>query len=450
VKPNGSAASSTLRAPSAVFCAIAVAMIASVSARPGSAQSVPYQRVFPQSKTVVEKRLKEMQSSSAGHLPALEGFTVPGDRPLDRFHRGYYQCAAQVSSTPSGGSMVRVNATITAWYTDPAAAKSGYQVLPSNGRLEADFLDRLQEALSGRASSSSPTPLPNSLSSSPRNHSNPAGPALSPSRPRNSAPGVQAKAAAGSPFNLGDPLSLDRLSSLATQKAVVDRHAEEQAKEVKGLEEILRNQAHPGNLVAVKKKDTPVLANPIADAKLLFLASAEDEFEILDANPNWVHVRISGLSRGWIRRSSLEMPIADPGTQPAETEARSVPAHADTQPFHVENEQVASFPGNWGPLLGKTVRMVTVQKASDNPTATGSEAKLAFAKSLFDREYADLISTSSSVVGVVVIFDSEDGGMIAATVPALRQWKAGTLSDEAFWRRCFFDPREAFGLPANP
>ena len=429
MKPNGSAASSTLRAPSAVFCAIAVAMIASVSARPGSAQSVPYQRVFPQSKTVVEKRLKEMQSSSAGHLPALEGFTVPGDRPLDRFHRGYYQCAAQVSSTPSGGSMVRVNATITAWYTDPAAAKSGYQVLPSNGRLEADFLDRLQEALSGRASSSSPTPAPNSLSSSPRNHSNPP---------------------AGSPFNLGDPLSLDHLSSLATQKAVVDRHAEEQAKEVKGLEEILRNQAHPGNLVAVKKKDTPVLANPIADAKLLFLASAEDEFEILDANPNWVHVRISGLSRGWIRRSSLEMPTADPGTQPAETEARSEPAHADPQPFHVENEQVASFPGNWGPLLGKTVRMVTVQKASDNATATGPEAKLAFAKSLFDREYADLISTSSSVVGVVVIFDSEDGGMIAATVPALRQWKAGTLSDEAFWRRCFFDPREAFGLPADP
>ena len=49
-----------------------------------------------------------------------------------------------------------------------------------------------------------------------------------------------------------------------------------------------------------------------------------------------------------------------------------------------------------------------------------------------------------------MIFDSDDGGMIAATVPALRQWKSGTLSDEAFWRRCFFDPPEAFGLAANP
>jgi hypothetical protein len=230
---------------------------------------------------------------------------------------------------------------------------------------------------------------------------------------------------------------------------VIDRHAEEQAKEVRGLEEILRNQAHPGNLVAVRHRDTPVLVNPIEDAKVLFLATAEDEFEILDANPNWVHVRISGISRGWIRRSSLEMPTADPDPQPAETEVRNEPA-ADAQPFHVENEQVASFPGDWAPLLGKTVRIVTVQKAIDNATVTGPGAKLAFAKSLFNREYADLTSTSSSVVGVVVIFDSEDGGMIASTLPALRQWKAGTLSDEAFWRRCLLDPREAFGLVANP
>ena len=100
---------------------------------------------------------------------------------------------------------------------------------------------------------------------------------------------------------------------------------------------------------------------------MLFLAAAEDEFEILDANPNWVHVRISGISRGWIRRSSLEMPTADPDPPSAETEARTAPPQADTQPFHVENEQVASFPGNWQPLQGKTVRIVSVQKTSDRP-----------------------------------------------------------------------------------
>ena len=448
MRPAGSAGRSTPRARPAVFCAFAV--IAIVSAPTGSAQIIPYQRAFPQSSVIVEKGIKGLQSSTAGHLPVLEGFTIPSDHPLDRFDRGYYQCAAQVSSTPSGGSMVRVKATITAWYTDPVSAKSAYQVLPSNGRLEADFLDRLQEALGGQASSSNTIPVANSRPSPPKNRPSAPRLALSAPLPGNNASGVQAKTAAGSPFNLGDPLNLDHMSSLATQKAVVDRRAEEQSKEARSLEEILRNQAYPGNLVAVKKRDTPVLANPIEDAKVLFLAAAEDEFEILDLNPNWVHVRISGISRGWIRRSSLEMLTAEPGTQPEETESHRASAPADTQPFHVENEQVASFPGNWKPLQGKTVRIVSVQKARDNAAASGSAAKLAFAKSLFDREYADLVGVSTSIVGVVVIFDSEDGGLVAATVPALHQWKTGTLSDEAFWRRCFFDPPEAFGLVANP
>ena len=42
------------------------------------------------------------------------------------------------------------------------------------------------------------------------------------------------------------------------------------------------------------------------------------------------------------------------------------------------------------------------------------------------------------------IFDSADGGMVAATLPVLREWKAGTLSDEGLWRRCYFDPAEMF------
>ena len=92
-----------------------------------------------------------------------------------------------------------------------------------------------------------------------------------------------------------------------------------------------------------------------------------------------------------------------------------------------------------------------MQKGQSTTRAvTGPEAKLAFAKSLFDREYSDLIRTSSSVAGVVVIFDSDDGGMIAATMPALGQWKS---------ERCPTKPsgvvvssilREAFGLVANP
>jgi len=48
------------------------------------------------------------------------------------------------------------------------------------------------------------------------------------------------------------------------------------------------------------------------------------------------------------------------------------------------------------------------------------------------------------LAGIVVIFDSADGGMIAATTGTLQQWKAGTLSDPALWHSCFFDPPETF------
>ena len=441
--PNGNL---NLRWFSTLCCGTPLVALLFVAA--SGAQSVPYQRAFPQSRAIVEKQLKAIQSSSSGHLPTIEGFVVPGDRPLQRFHRGYFECRAQVTPTPSGGSVVRVSATITAWYSDATSGKSGYQVLPSNGRLETDFLDRLQEALSGQAAPSGPTPEANRPASLSQNQRGPASPTLSAPTPGNSSPIVQSKGA-GSPFKLGGPMQMGDISSLATQKAVVDRRADEDAKEARGLEEILRNQAHPSNLVAVKKPDTAVLASPREDAKVLFLAAAEDEFEILDENSNWVHVRISGLSRGWLRRSSVEMLSAQPDTAPSETSMHGESAASDTQPFHIEDEQVASFPGVWPPLQGKTVRIISVQKVSDNAALTGAGARLNFARSLFDRQYADLTKTSTTVGGIVMIFDSEDGGMVAATLPALRQWKSGSLSDEAFWRRCFFDPPEAFGQAAN-
>src|ERR1700685_8961 len=46
--------------------------------------------------------------------------------------------------------MVRVSVQITAWYADPVAGRSGYQVLTSNGRLEADLLDQLADQLAGK------------------------------------------------------------------------------------------------------------------------------------------------------------------------------------------------------------------------------------------------------------------------------------------------------------
>ncbi len=66
---------------------------------PLPAQTSPYERTFPQSKATIEKALIGLQSSLAGHLPVLDGFAKPGDHPLDRYQRGYYQSTVQISST---------------------------------------------------------------------------------------------------------------------------------------------------------------------------------------------------------------------------------------------------------------------------------------------------------------------------------------------------------------
>jgi hypothetical protein len=397
--------------------------------RLAQAQGTPVERNFPQSKPVVEAAIRQLQPSTAGRLPLLEGFAVPGDQPLDRFQKGYYQCAIQVSAIPAGGSLVRITAKITAWYNAAVASKSGYQVLTSNGRLESDLLDRLADALAAKPSSNAASPPsataapkapPAAAGSSSRASDLPSAPSFKASFPR-----------------------AENTTPPPPRSDVSDRHSEDLDKEAKNLEEILRNQSHPNNLAAVRKAQTPVLSNPSEGASVLFLADAEDEFEILDSNESWVHVRISGLSRAWIRRSGVEMP-GSPDDSPPEQPPPAAPAANNNAPFQIENEQAASFPGDWEPLRGRVVRIVSIQKNAGSNADSGPQAKLAFVKGLFEQEYADLTRTSSTAAGIVLIFDSADGGMVAATLPVLREWKAGTLSDEGLWRRCYLDPPEMF------
>jgi len=432
----------------ALLCILALVL----SPRFSSAQSGSYERTFPQAApAAVQKVLKDLQASTAGRLPVLDGFVPPGNRSLDRFQRGYYQCTVRVNASPSGGTVVQVSAKITAWYNDADAAKSGYQVFPSNGRLESDLLDRLAEALGPAAPSPSASAEVGSTwakSAKPARSATPA-PTLSAPRPQGTIPGEpiaasKSSAPTSAPFKVGAPGS-DETESLATRTAIADKHAQELTKEAKSLEEILRGQSHPNNLAAVRKSGTPVVASPNEGAKVLFLAAAEDEFEILDMNASWVHVRISGISRGWILRSSLEVPEKSaPEPEPAETKAPAAAPASSGPPFQVENEEIASFPGNWTPLKGKTVKIVSVQNGAGHSADSGPQAKLQFAKSLFGQEYAELTKTSSTAAGVVVIFDSADGGMVAATLAVLQQWKEGNLSDEALWHRCYFDPPEMF------
>jgi hypothetical protein len=395
-----------------------------------------YERTFPYSKASVQKALQDIHDNLAGRLPVLDGFANPSEHSLDHYNRGYYQTEVKVVATASGGTTVRISTKVTAFYSDPAASsKSGYQLLISNGRLEADLLDQLAEQLRKGGSTVNAGSVGPSVTS-------PDATVPAREEPVNSAPA--AKPADGGVFSSSRSQSLSAqergLSHVVLPKAE-DKTLTNLQAEADNLQEILKNQSHPKNLVAVKKSGTPVVASASLTAKTLFMASLHDEFEMLDFNSDWVHVRISGLSRGWIWRDSLEMPEGIPDTAAHPAKAR--PAAADI--FQASREEIAPFPGDWEPLRGKNVKIITVQKLDENVKDSGAQARLEFAKYQLDANFAELTQKGKDIAGIVLIFDSADGGMIAATLATLQQWKAGTLSDAALWHKCFFDPPEVFG-----
>jgi hypothetical protein len=432
----------------------------------GSAQGNGLERSFPQSQAAVEEALKEMQAATAGRLPVLDGFATATDHPLDRYHRGYYQAKFEVSPGASGGAIVRVSVDITAWYADPVASRSGYQLLTSNGRLEADLLDQLADQLAARATragkkptaaaaqapamvQTSPSASPPSASASghwPSAPSNSEHPAQTPdsAQPTISAPVPRIpETGSGLSPSMAQGLAEQEKNGVATgAKGLAEKDEAGLRAEAESLEDVLKNQAHPKNLVAVKKSGTPVVATASLTAKTLFLASAHDEFEMLDFNRDWVHVRISGLSRGWIWRDSLEMPNSVPDSDSPASAGGPVPTA--TELFHVTREETATFPGDWEPLRGKSVRIVSVEKINESEKDSGARVRLEFAKSVLDQDYAQLAQKPQELAGIVLIFDSVDGGMIAATFSTLQQWKAGKLSDAALWHQCYFDPPETF------
>ncbi len=399
------------------------------------------ERTFAQSEDSIEKAVKKLQPSMAGRLPVVEGFVGAADQPLDRYRRAYFQTSVQVSANSARDCIVRVTTKITAWYTDPAGVHSGYRLLNSNGRLESDLLDQLSDEVAANMNTvpnptpapatetaHQPTPAPDQAS-----ETTPVGEQSPPVKHASPSVGV------GSPFAAPLNPSLPPRESVAVPGQPGDQDLDA---EIKGLKEVLQNQGHPNNLVIVKQAGVPVVGSPSLTAKTLFLASLHDEFEMLDFNADWVHVRVSGLQRGWIWRNSLEMPDGIPDTA---THAGSGPKAAAEQLFHVTREETAPFPGDWAPLKGKSVKILSIEKVDDSSKDAGLIMRLEFAKAQLEKNYDELAEKSGTLAGIVLIFDSADGGMIAATLPAMQKWKSGNLSDSAFWHQCFFDPPELGG-----
>ena len=389
---------------------------------PGLAQGPSAERTFHASKSAVQKALHDLSSYPRGKLPVLDGFADGAAHSLDAYQRGHYEYDVQIKSASPDATAVRVTVKITAWYTGGTPASSGYRLLKSSGRLESDLLDSLEDKLNPGAVATNRT---------------------------TSSPGQAAQPLPDSPSAMGPDKSVFNTSRLTTAPSsaktvstkVADprtaKRLQELTQEEKNLTEILHNQVHPDNLAIVKRSNTPVVTQPRDISEVLFQADAEDEFEVLDALEGWVHVKISGISRGWIRRDYVDLPgasIVSPSAVGGD--------ERDADLVRQTREEVAAFPGRWEPLDGKQVKIIWVQPLDKDQF--GSGPKWGLAKSVFRKADAGNPADASQIAGVVVIFDSEDGGMTATTLANLQQWRAGHLSDDAFWKRCWRDPADAF------
>jgi hypothetical protein len=324
---------------------------------------------------------------------------------------------------------VQVSAKITAWYAGEKPEESNYELLGSNGRLESDLLDRLADALKsgespihpplapvGTDAHRTPDPRPDAPSTAKINY-------LS-QYLRSAAPTAQGAGAQPSP---------------APAQAVTDQQISKLTREEAALEQIKSSQARPSDLAIVKAAKASVLSRPSKDAQVVLVAEADDELQVLDVNNDWVHVHLMGLSRGWVRRSQLDLSNV---SLPA-TATKLAPSTAQDQPFQKTREETSTFPGEWKPLQGKKVDIVWVQER-DEASPPSESGEMRYFESLMRKQYAAITAEHNEAEGVVLVLDSANGGMIASTNSALQRWTAGSLSNDSFWRECWFDPPDIF------
>jgi hypothetical protein len=408
---------------------------------PAVAQQSVNQRSFFVSSSEISGAIVKIGATTKGRLPTLDGFVHQPDQPIERYSKGYFECTFQLLPPVDGSITVRVVAKVSAWYTDPDPAQSGYRVLASNGRLESDALDRLAEVLPATASDGKPARPPARLQSpapAPYTYHSAPTPSASLDLNTHSSP-LSYTSRPVTPV----PAPASNLDIVKSNRAADEKKAADLKIYVSNMEELQRNQAHPNDLAAVKKSRTAIYAKPSESATVLMHADAQDEFQVLGLDGPWVHIQISGASRGWIQRAQLEMP---PGFGPAKT---ADGAATPTSPFKVSKEETASFHGDWARLKGKSVRIEWIEPATPS-LLTSRKDKLAFAKTVFLEASEKLPASPQQPEGIVVVFDSVDGGQIAAAWPSVQALANHSLSDAAFWHECSIEPAESFLDKTSP
>jgi hypothetical protein len=386
---------------------------------PQHPQAAPSERLYNHSLVEVDQALQSLKAYDTFRLPILEGFVTANAGVLTSFDNPHYQFKIGVFPQGAAQTLVQVTAKITAWYVDQNPDHSQYVVIPSNGRLEEDLLDRLNVALEQENPRTTAAIVGTSSALSGTVEPGVGGEGTSSVASARGIPGTESLAA--------------QIVAVQTQRQFVEEHVRKLEQQVSELQANSKSQRYLTNLAVVKMPQTPVFELAEVTSKVLFRADPEDEFEVLSAREGWVQVRLENAGQAWIRIAQLQPPneMDDPESFKAAN-------------FSTPTEEVKAFEGDWAPLKGKMALFVFAQPAKSIQQNMLGQAQLEFAKQIFTLGYREAVHSETPVEGIVVVFLGAKGGVAAATLADIKRWREGLTPDKQFLARCSFDPPESF------
>ena len=435
-------------------CLLVFALLFSACLATRAQQADSTDRVYKHRKAEVEEALQALKAYATNRLPVLDGFVSANASTIAKLENPHYQLRIEIEPQGPNQTLVAVSAKITAWNAEEDPSRSQYVVVPSNGRLEQDMLDRLSVLLekwnidrSGGVSADRSASSADSAGSptSPTPSVAPGGSA--PGASHSPLPGVSREDASANPaapvpaassvarVNSGDPAALaSEISSVRAQRQTVEMNQRKLQQQVSELEANASSQKFLSNLAVIKTPQASVFQQDDDTSKVLFRADPEDEFEVINVKGNWVHVRLENGTEGWVRGVQLQPPQEVDDAEDA----------AAALNFSTPNQEIKPFGGDWTPLKGKPSLFVFAQPNRAIPGAILGQSQFAFAKHIFTEGYREAMHSEQPMSGVVVVFLGDKGGVAAATLADIRRWRDGAITDKVFFERCSFDPPESF------
>jgi hypothetical protein len=408
-------------------------------------------RVYKHRKAEVEEALQALKAYATNRLPVLDGFVNANASTIAKLENPHYQLRIETESQGPNQTLVAVSAKITAWNAEEDPSRAQYVVVPSNGRLEQDMLDRLSVLLEKGSASlgagrvAAPASDPAASSSSPAPLDPPGGNApISSHAPSSGVSRLEAAANPTSPVppsgsalraNSSDPATLaSEISSVQAERQAAEMNQRKLQQQISELEANASSQKFLSNLAVVKTPQASIFQQDDDTSKVLFRADPEDEFEVINVKGTWVHIRLENGAEGWIRGAQLQPPQEVNDTEDA----------AAALNFSTPNQEIKPFGGEWTPLKGKPSLFVFAQPNRAIPSTILGQSQFAFAKHIFTEGYREAMHSEQPMSGIVVVFLGDKGGVAAATLADIRRWRDGAITDKVFFERCSFDPPESF------